>query len=107
MCVPQRQRLVWSVARISASDGFRLLLQQRLRPHHHAGDAVAALRGLFFDKCPLQRTRIVDRAQPLDRRHLAAFEEHHGRDAREHRFAIHHHRAGAALAETAAELGAV
>ena len=42
-------------ARISASLGFGVALEQRLRAHDHAGDAVAALRGLLVDEGVLQR----------------------------------------------------
>ena len=37
-----------------------LFSQQRLRPHDHAGDAVAALRGLLFDEGALHRAGLVD-----------------------------------------------
>ena len=47
------------------------------------------------------------RAEPLERRDLLALENRDGRDAGEDRLAIDHHGAGTALAEPAAELGAV
>ena len=53
-------------SRSSEAAGSRL--QQRLRPHHHAGDAVAALRRLLGDEGLLHRAGRLDRAEPLDRR---------------------------------------
>ena len=47
--------------------GVRLFLQQRLCAHHHAGNAIAALRGLRFDEGALDRRRLRERAEPLER----------------------------------------
>ncbi len=82
-------------------------LQQRLRPHHHAGDAIAALRRLLFHEGALDRRRRLDGAEPFQRRHLLAFEQQQRRHAGQHRLAVDDHRAGAALAEPAAEFGGV
>ena len=38
-------------------------LQQGLGPHHHAGDAIAALRRLLLDEGALDRRRRLDRAK--------------------------------------------
>ena len=84
-----------------------ILLQQALRPHDHAGDAVSALRRLFVDECALQRPRVFDRAEAFDGGYLLAVEQQQGRQAGEYGFAIHHDGAGAALAQATAELGAV
>ena len=81
--------------------------QQRLRPHHHAGDAVAALRRLLFHESALDRRRRLDGAETLQRRHLLALQQQQRRDAGKHGLAVHHHRAGAALTEPAAEFGGV
>ena len=82
---------------------MRIVLQQCLRPHHHAGDAVAALRRLFLDEGVLHRVH----AEPLDRADVAAGQRGERHQAGEHRLAIHHHRAGAALPQPAAEFGAI
>src|SRR4051795_10692268 len=88
-----------------ARAGFAL--EQRLGAHHHAGDAVAALRGLRLDEGLLHRSRFFRRAEAFDRADLASLEDRDRRDAGEDRLAVGEHRAGAALAEAAAELGAV
>ena len=79
--------------------------EQRRGGHDHPAGAVAALRGLLGDERGLHAMRrfsrvpspsmvvIVVAGGAADRRH-----------ARAHRFAVHQHRAGAALAEAAAEL---
>ena len=81
--------------------------QQRLRPHHHAGDAVAALRRLLFHEGALDRRRRLDGAEAFQRRHLLALEQQQRRDAGQHRLAVDDHRARAALTEPAAELGGI
>ncbi len=85
----------------------RVVVEQRLRPHHHAGDAVAALRRLLVEKGLLHRARLAAGAEALDRRDRAAVERGDRRQAGEHRLAVDDDGAGAALAEAAAELGAV
>ena len=86
---------------------LHVLLQQRLGAHHHAGDAIAALGGLFLDEGLLDRRRLFDVAQPLERRYLTTFEQQDRRDAGKYCLAVDHHRAGAALAEAAAIFGGV
>jgi len=63
---------------------WKLRLQQGLRPHHHAGDAIAALgRACSSMKAPLDRRRRLDGAEPLSsRRHLLALEQQQRRHAR-------------------------
>src|SRR5438132_5287562 len=87
--------------------GVGLCLEQRLRPHHHAGDAIAALRRLLLDEGFLHRPWIVDRAQALHGPDLATLDEHGRRQAGEDGLAVDHHGTSAALAEAAAEFGAV
>src|SRR5271155_2075333 len=87
--------------------GMRISLQQRLRPHHHAGNAVTALRRLRLDEGLLDRRGLVLRAEPFERRDLLAGEQYDRRHAGKDRLAIDQHRAGAALAESAAEFGGV
>ena len=54
-------------ARISRVGRLGIPLQQRLRPHHHAGDAVAALRRLLLDEGALDRRRRLDGAEAFQR----------------------------------------
>ncbi len=75
--------------------------------HHHSGNAVTALRGLFLDEGALHRPGLVEGAEALDGAHTARAHGRDRRDARENRFAVQHHRARAALPEPATELGAV
>ena len=107
ICVPQRHRLSASSARIFGVGRFGIPLQQGLRPHHHAGDTIAALRRLLLDEGALDRRRRLDRSQAFERRDLPALQQHQRRDAGQHRLAVDDHRAGAALAEAAAEFGGV
>src|SRR5262249_7721137 len=86
---------------------LRLFLQQSMRAHHHARDAIAALRGLDFDEGTLDWRRLGRRAEPFQRRDLSLGEERNRRHTGEDRFAIDQDRAGAALAEPAAELRGV
>ena len=53
---------------------FGVPLQQGLRPHHHAGDAVAALRRLLVDEGLLQLAGPLGRAEALDRGDAPAFD---------------------------------
>src|SRR5262245_40810097 len=86
---------------------LRLFLQQSMRAHHHARDAIAALRGLDFDEGTLDWSRLGRRAEPFQRRDLYLGEERNWRHTGEDRFVIDQDRAGAALAEPAAELRGV
>ena len=106
-CVPQRHRLRSSAAAISASLGSRFFREQRLRRHHDAVDAVAALRRLLVEERLLQRMRALGRAQPLDRRDRAARRRPERRVARLDGVAVHEHGARAAVAAAAAEARAL
>src|SRR4051812_9268694 len=93
-----------------ANVGFaraRLALEERLRAHHHAGNAVAALRRLRLDECLLHRPGLLRRAETFYRADLASLHHRDRRDAGEDRLAVGQHRAGATLSETAAELGGI
>ena len=84
--------------------GIDVLPEQCLRAHHHAGDAIAALRRLLLDECPLHGAGILDRAEPLDGSDLAALEEKDRRHTGEGGLAVDEHGAGAAVARIAADL---
>ncbi len=60
-----------------------------------------------MDEGLLQRMRLLERAEPLDGGDLGAAERADRGDAGADRLAVHQHRAGAALGQPAAELGAV
>jgi hypothetical protein len=74
--------------------------------HDLAGRAVAALEGVALDESRLQRMELAALREAFDGRDLAPVHEGGKREARLHALAVHQHRAGAALAETAAFLGA-
>ncbi len=82
-------------------------IEQRLGAHDHACDAVATLGGLLGGEGLLQAPRRGRTAQSFDRAHLAPQQGADRREAGEHGLAIDDHGAGAALAQPAAELGAV
>jgi hypothetical protein len=84
--------------------GLGIPLQERLRAHHHSGDAIAALCGLLLHEGALDRRRLRNGAQAFERRHLLAFEQHQRRHAGQNGPAVDNHRAGATLAESATEL---
>ena len=51
---------------------LRILLQQRLHPHHHVGSAVTAWGHMLFGEGALDRTWFVARAQSIEKaRHPA------------------------------------
>src|SRR5262245_55377199 len=85
----------------------RIAVDELLGRHDHAVAAVAALRRLLLDEGALQRVRLVDRAEPLERRDLARRDGADRRHAGAYRLAVDQHRAGAALRQAAAILGAV
>ena len=107
MWVPQRQRLGASWARISSSVGRGVALEQRLGAHDHAGDAVAALRRLLGLEGGGSGPGLRRRCQPFERADLALAQRGDRHQAGEDRLAVDQDGAGAALAEAAAELGAV
>ena len=92
---------------MSASVGFGLGLQQRRRGHDHAALAEAALRHVERDPGLLHRVRAV-RRQAFDGDDLLARPRRveTGRTQRARRHAVDVHRAGAALRDAAAVLGA-
>src|SRR6266478_10071688 len=84
-----------------------IVLEQSLRPHHHAGNAVAALRGLLGDEGALHWAGIIGAAQSLHRSDLSAFQQQDRRNAGKDGLAVYHDGACAALTEAASELGSV
>src|SRR5262245_165334 len=86
---------------------LRVLLEECGGGHDPAVHAVAALWHLLFDVSPLQRVRLLHRAEPLDgsdRLALHRGERHH---TGAHRLAVEMHGTGTALREPAAEMGVV
>src|SRR5215470_5812754 len=82
-------------------------VEQRFGQHDHAGDAVAALRRLLRDESGLQGMRLFDGTEAFERGDFRLPEHTNWRDAGAHRRAVDEHRAGAALAKPAAELGCI
>src|ERR1700730_11335557 len=82
-------------------------VEQRFGTHDHAGDAVAALRRLLRHESGLQRVRPLERTEAFERGDLRLPERADRRDAGAQRGAVDEHRAGAALAKPAAELGGI
>src|SRR6185312_3428707 len=85
----------------------RVLQQERMRAHHHAGDAVAALRSLLIHESTLQRTWVVNGPEAFESRDLFSRELRDWSDAGESRHSVDDHRAGPALSDPAPELGGV
>src|SRR5262245_37232441 len=85
---------------------YRISIDQRLRRHDHAVDAIAALGRLLGDEGALQRIRLVDCSQAFNRGDLRVAERPDFGDAGADGLALHQHRAGAALREPAAEFRA-
>ena len=85
---------------------MRILVEQGLRGHDHAADAVAALRGLLVNEGLLKLARILLRAEALERGDLLAFGKGERRDAGMDGIAVHDDGAGAALGQPAAEFRA-
>ena len=86
--------------------GCALLVEQRLGGDEKPRRAVAALRGAEIGEGFLQRMEPAVGDQPFDGRDVAAGALDAEHQAREHRLPVEQHRAGAALAELAAVLGA-
>jgi hypothetical protein len=72
--------------------------------HDLSGGAIAALEGVSLYKGGLQGVELIALGQALNSRDLASFHESGEREARFHALAVHQHRAGSALAESAAFL---
>src|SRR5581483_981119 len=79
-------------------------LQQCGRAHDHPARAVAALRHLRVDEGGLQRVRFFRRAKPLEGDDRLALRVGNRGLTRSGRRTVNHDRAGAALAQAAAEL---
>src|SRR6266516_3738564 len=86
---------------------LRNAVEDLLRGHDHAVDAIAALRRLLLDEGALQRMRVVDRAEPLDRGDVHLADRADRRDARPRRTPADENGAGATLRKPAAEFRAV
>ena len=91
--------------RISSSDGQRILLQEGHRGHDQAGRTVAALDCLLIDESPLHRMQPIQRAQPLQGDDGRADDFTYGDAAGGQRLPVDQDLAGAALFESAGQLG--
>src|SRR5260221_1597757 len=83
---------------------MRIVGEERGRRHDPAIDAVAALRHLLVDPGLLELMRLLRRAEPGERRDLAAGRRRDPGDAGADGAAVEMHGAGAALREAAAEM---
>ena len=84
----------------------RIFLDQIGRGHQHARRAEAALQGVMLVERLLQRVQLPMRAEALDRLDAAAVGLHREHQAGAHAVAVDQHRAGAAHAVLAADMGA-
>ena len=82
-----------------------LALEHAGRQHQKARRAEAALQSVVLDERLLQRVQLVAVRQALDGADLASLGLHREHQARAHRFAVDQHRAGAADAVLAADMG--
>ena len=82
-----------------------MCLQQRMAGHHHARRAVAALKCIILDERFLHRIKLAILGQAFDGRDLAPIGLHGEMQARFHDFAVEQHRASAALADDATDMG--
>src|SRR5690348_4463057 len=82
-------------------------IEERLRGHDHAVDAVAALHGLFVDECLLQRFGLVYRAESSERGDRPPSGGGDRQYARTHGRAVEMDGAGTALRKAATEFGPV
>ena len=105
LCVPQRQRLSSMPLMIWARVTFGFLSIMAIGGHDHAGSAEAALQGIVLRERLLQRMKVAVRRQPLDGEDFLAAHVLYGKLAGAHRFLVDDHRASAAQAGAAAELG--
>ena len=81
--------------------------QQCLRAHHHAGNAVAALRRLFIDEGLLELVWLAVFYQALERRDLALAHGGDWQNAGKRRTPVEVNQTRATLPQTASKLGAV
>src|SRR5262245_10843896 len=86
---------------------LRIAVEQLLGGHDHAIGTVAALRRLLLDERRLQWMRVRDRAETFAGGDLARRDRADRGDAGARGLAVDQHGAGAALRQSAAELGAV
>ena len=86
--------------------GIQAVVQQRLQRHEDARDAGAALDRIVLDERGLERMEAVGAGQALHRLHHASRGLHRQHRAGEHRAAVEHDGAAAALGAVAADLGA-
>ena len=106
-CAPQRQRWPSSAAIAPCRSGFGDVVSRKVgQRDDQPARAVAALRGVLVEKRALHGVELAVSRQTLDRDDLAALELGHGADAAQHLLAVGDHRAGPALLQPAAELGA-
>ena len=68
---------------------------------------IAASSGLFLNKCALQRMRIFDGPEALDRRYLALAKRSNRRNTGPRCSAVDQHSASTALCQPAAEFGPI
>src|SRR5262245_28673443 len=92
---------------VSVGRARRPRIEEGRRLHHHAVDAVAALRRLLVDERPLHRRGLPGCSQALQRDHLARAHPGDGERAGPHRFAVDQHGARAALGQPTAVLRTV
>src|SRR5215813_11537486 len=85
----------------------RIVIEQGLRAHDHAGDAIPALGRLLSDKGLLQDSGFLFGAQPLHRDDTSTLQGADWGDARVNGHAVEHDRAGTALTQSAAEFRAI
>ena len=83
---------------------FGIAVEQRLRDHDHAGDAIAALSGLLIDEGLLKSVRLVVFHQPGQSRDRSAYGSLSGGLTGPDRFSIDEDCACTALRQAAAEL---
>src|SRR6185295_833792 len=87
--------------------GMRFFLQQRGGGHDPAIDAVGALRNLFFEPSGLHRMGMFGSPEAGEGYDLGVLHRRNRQLAGAHRLTVDVNRAGAALAEAAAEAGIV
>ncbi len=85
---------------------MRVFVEQRFGRHQKSRRAVAALRGAQIRERVLQGMQPAIRGEALDRRHSPSVAVRAQHEAGQHRLVVEQHRAGTALTELAAVLGA-
>src|SRR5579883_955829 len=87
--------------------GFGVLVEESFGGHNDAVDAKPALRGAFLNEGLLKRVRMGGRPDSLKRDDFLALHGFHGGEAGANGAAVCDDGTGSALAEAAAEFGAV